>query len=40
MGTQLAGLREKERGPTMSHPTRPKDPGQEAYYRGSLLDIQ
>jgi hypothetical protein len=40
MGTQLVGLREKERGGgTMSQPTRPKDPIQEAYYRGGLEDI-
>jgi hypothetical protein len=25
-------------GPTMSQPTHPEDPGQEAHYRGSLKD--
>jgi hypothetical protein len=31
MCTQLAGLREVDRGVTMSQPTRPKDLGQEAH---------
>jgi hypothetical protein len=37
MGTRLAGLGEKEKGATMS---RPKNLGQEAYYRSGLKDIQ
>jgi hypothetical protein len=36
MGTELAGLEEKDRGHTMSQPTWPKDPGQEAHDRGNL----
>jgi hypothetical protein len=32
--------REGTRGPTMSQPTRPKDPSQEARYRGSPKDNQ
>jgi hypothetical protein len=39
-GTRLAGHGEKKGGgSTMRQPTWPKDPGQEAYYRGSLKDI-
>jgi hypothetical protein len=40
MGIRLARLGEKERGSTMSRPTQPNDPGQEAHYRGGLKDIK
>jgi hypothetical protein len=38
MGTRLTGLREKDRGPTMSRPTHPRDLGQEAHYLRHLND--
>jgi hypothetical protein len=41
MGTQPAGIGEKEKGrTTMSQPTRPEDPGQEAHCRDRLKDNQ
>jgi hypothetical protein len=39
MGTRLTGLREKDRGPTMSQPTWPRDLGQEAHNLRHLRDI-
>jgi hypothetical protein len=39
MDTRLTQLREKERGATMSQPTWPEDPDQEAQYRGGLKDV-
>jgi hypothetical protein len=39
MDTMPPRLGEKgTRGPDMSRPTRPEDPGQEAHYRGRLED--
>jgi hypothetical protein len=39
MGTRLTRLKEKDRGPTTSQPTRPRDPGHEAHNLRHLRDI-
>jgi hypothetical protein len=38
MGTMPTRLEEKEQGVHHESPTRPKDLGQEAHYRGALKD--
>jgi hypothetical protein len=38
MDTSLTGLGEKDRGPTTSRPTRPRDPVQKAHSRRHLME--